>query len=298
MKRTTLSTIFEFSRLVALSLALAVNTSAFAQKQAAKAAGPQQARLVLGVNEGGSGSASATDIVFRYEEFRQIVEKALGTLVILAPVRELKALRNSLETGAYSLVLLRPADIAAEAVRDYGYQAIVVSKEPAYTLFIVNKDSPLKTIADVKGKSIVTPERYGYQWRVASAMMRDSNISIVKEQVRIMLDQAAIGWSMESGFYDVGVVSTFSAVGRTWEKNGGRVIARTPELPNTPLIASPKISAAQIRKLRAALVPIESTESGVAILKKMGVAGGFKEASSQTFIDLIKWLGDMETPKN
>jgi len=96
----------------------------------------------------------------------------------------------------------------------------------------------------------------------------------------------------------VGVVSTFSGVGRTWEKNGGRVIARSPELPNTPFIGSPKISAAQIRKLRAALVPIESTESGVAILKKIGVAGGFKEASSQTFIDLIKWLGEMETPKN
>ncbi len=291
MKRTLLSTISEFSRLVTLSLALAVNASAFAQKQAAKGA----ERLVLGVNEGGSGSAPATDIVFRYEEFKQVVEKALGAPVILVPVRELKALRRSLETGAYSLVLLRPADIAAEAVRDYRYQAVVVSKEPAHTLFIVQKDSPLKTIADVKGKSIVTPERYGYQWRVAGAMMRDSNISIAKERVRIMLDQAAIGWSMEGGFYDVGVVSTFSGVGRTWEKNGGRVIARSPELPNTPLIASPKISAAQIRKLRAALVLIESTESGLAILKKIGVTGGFKEASSQAFIDLIKWLGDMET---
>ncbi len=290
MKKTLLSTISEFSRLVTLSLALAVNASAFAQKQAAKGA----ERLVLAVNEGGSGSAPATDIVFRYEEFKHVVEKALGAPVILAPVRELKALRRSLETGAYSLVLLRPADIAAEAVRDYGYQPVVVSKEPAHTLFIVKKDSPLKTIADVKGKSIVTPERYGYQWRVAGAMMRDNNISIAKEQVRIILDQAAIGWSMEGGFYDVGVVSTFSGVGRTWEKNGGRVIARSPELPNTPLIASPKISAAQIRKLRAALVLIESTESGVAILKKMGVADGFKEASSQAFIDLIKWLGDME----
>ncbi len=290
MKKTLLSTISEFSRLVTLSLALAVNASAFAQKQAAKGA----ERLVLAVNEGGSGSAPATDIVFRYEEFKHVVEKALSAPVILAPVRELKALRRSLETGAYSLVLLRPADIAAEAVRDYGYQPVVVSKEPAHTLFIVKKDSPLKTIADVKGKSIVTPERGGYQWRVASAMMRDNNISIAKEQVRIILDQAAIGWSMEGGFFDVGVVSTFSGVGRTWEKNGGRVIARSPELPNTPLIASPKISAAQIRKLRAALMLIESTESGVAILKKMGVADGFKEASSQAFIDLIKWLGDME----
>src|SRR6266704_792855 len=250
MKKAIFSTIFECFRLAIFSLVLAVNTSAFAQKQAAKGA----ERLVLAINEGGSGSAPATDIIFRYEEFKQVVGKALGAPVILAPVRDLKSLRDSLKTRSYSLVLLRPADIAAEAVRNYGYQ-----------------------------------------WRVASAMMRDSNIFIAKEQVRIILDQAAIGWSMEGGFYDVGVVSTFSGAGRTWEKNGGRVIARSRELPNTPFIASQKISAAQIQKLRAALVTIESTESGLAILKKIGVVGGFKEApSSQAFIDFINWLGDIE----
>ncbi len=295
MKKAIFSTIFECFRLAIFSLVLAVNTSAFAQKQAAKGA----ERLVLAINEGGSGSAPATDIIFRYEEFKQVVGKALGAPVILAPVRDLKSLRDSLKTRSYSLVLLRPADIAAEAVRNYGYQPIVVSKEPAHTLFIVKKDSPLKTIADVRGKSLVTPERYGYQWRVASAMMRDSNIFIAKEQVRIILDQAAIGWSMEGGFFDVGIVSTFSGVGRNWEKNGGRVIARSRELPNTPFIASQKISAAQIQKLRAALVTIESTKSGLAILKKIGVVGGFKEApSSQAFIDFINWLGDIEAPKD
>ena len=291
MKKAIFSTSFEFSRLAILSLVLAVNASAFAQKQAAKGT----ERLVLAINEGGSGSATATDIIFRYEEFKKVMEKALGASVTLIALRDMTSLRHSMATGV-SFVLARPADVAAEGIRDHGYQAVVVSKEPAHALFIVNKDSPLKTIADVKGKNILTPDRYAYMWRIANAMMRDNKISIANEQVRSMSDQAAIGWSMERGFFDVGVVASFSGVGRTWEKNGGRVIARSPELPNTPLIASPKISAAQIQKLRAALVSLESTESGVAILKKIGVAGGFKEASSQTFIVLIKWLGDLETP--
>jgi ABC-type phosphate/phosphonate transport system substrate-binding protein len=127
-------------------------------------------------------------------------------------------------------------------------------------------------------------------------MMRDNRISLEKERVRSMGDQAAIGWSMEGHFFDVGVVSSISSVGRTWEKNGGRVLARSPEVPNTPIIASPKISAAQIQRLRAALVALESTESGAAILKQIGI-NGFREVSSQTFLDLLKWLGDLETPK-
>jgi ABC-type phosphate/phosphonate transport system substrate-binding protein len=161
----------------------------------------------------------------------------------------------------------------------------------------VNKNSPLKSIADVKGKSIVTPDRYAYMWRIANAMMRDNKIQMHNEQVRTMRDQAAIGWSMEGGFFDVGVVASFSGVGRAWEKKGGRVLARSPELPNTPMIASPKVSAVQIEKLRAALVSLDSAKNGPAILKSIGVPG-FKEASSQSLLELIAWLGPLETPKD
>ncbi len=295
MKKAIFSTIFEFSRLAILSLVLAVNTSAFGQKQAAKDAGGQS-RLTFAISEGGSGNLSATDILFRYEDFNKVVEKALGAPVTLVALRDIKTLRSSVATGAHALVMSRPADVLAEAVRDYGYQVVVASKEPARALFIVNKDSPLKSIADIKGKSIVVPDRYAYMWRIANAMMRDNKISMADERIRSINDQAAIGWSMEKGFFDVGVVASFSGVGRTWEKNGGRVIARSPEVPNMPLIASPKVSAARVQKLRAALVSLESTESGQAILKHMGVVG-FKEAPTQTFIDLTKWLGDLETSK-
>jgi len=173
----------------------------------------------------------------------------------------------------------------------------VSSTEPAHAIFIVRKDSPLTKITDIKGKSIVTPDRYAYMWRIANAMMRDSKISITNEQVRTMSDQAAIGWSMESGFFDVGVVASYSGVGRSWEKNGGRVIARSPEVPNTPLIASPKVSSAQVQKLRTALVSLDSTQGGPAILKTIGITG-FKEASSTSLVDLIAWLGDLESSKS
>jgi phosphonate transport system substrate-binding protein len=295
MKRATFSTTYEFSGLAILTLVLALNTNAFAQKQTVKEA-EKQGRVVLAINEGASGNLTATDVLFRYEEFKPVLEKALGAPVTLVAVRSAKELRNGVATGTYTLVMSRPADVLAEAIRDHGYQAVVTAKEPAYALFIVANNSPLKTIADIKGKKIVTPDRYAYMWRIANAMMRDNSLSLEGEQVRNMGDQAAIGWSMEERFFDVGVVSSTSGVGRTWEKKGGRVLARSREVPNTPIIASPKISAAQVQKLRVTLVALESTESGAALLKRMGV-NGFREASSQTFLDLLKWLGDLEAGK-
>ena len=296
MKKAIFSTIFEFSRVAILSLVLAVNASAFAQKKQATKAVERQGRVVLAINEGAAGSLTATDITFRYEQFKPVVENALGAAVVVVAVRSTKELRSALATGAYTLVMSRPADVLAEAIRDHGYQAVVAAKEPAYALFIVNKNSPLKTLADIKGKSIVTPDRHAYMWRIANAMLRDNSLSLEKEKVRNMGDQAAIGWSLEESFFDVGVVSSISGVGRNWEKKGGRVLARSREVPNTPIIASPKISAAQIQRLRATLVALESTESGAAVLKKIGVSG-FKETSSQTFLDLLRWLGDLEAGK-
>jgi ABC-type phosphate/phosphonate transport system substrate-binding protein len=270
--------------------ALAASAGVFAQKSGPKG---DQGQLIFAINEGGSGNLDATEIFLRWEDFTKIAEKALGVRVTMVAVRDIQVLQRSVETGAYALVLSRPADVLAQAVRDYGYNPVVVSREPAHALFIVNKDSPLKTITDVRGKRIVTPDRYAYMWRIANAMLRDNKITMAREQVKAMRDQAAIAWSMENNFFDVGVVASFSPAGRTWEKKGGRVIAISPEVPNTPLIASRRISAAQVVKLRDTLVALDSTEDGKAVLKRVNIAA-FKPVSSQVFIDLLNWLGPLE----
>jgi len=257
---------------------------------------PQTARerLILAVNEGGASNTDASEILLRYEDLGRVIEKALRSPVSIVAVRERKVLEDGIKRGAYALVLTRPVDLPAEAVRDYRYQPVVSAKEASQTIFIVRKDSPLRSLADVKGKNIVTPDLYSAMWRVANAMLRDNNINLSQEKVRAMRDQAAIGWSMENGFFDVGVVNSISPVGRTWEKKGGRVLARSPEFPNMPLIASPKLSKAQVAAVRAALIALDSTEGGPAILKKAGVSG-FKDTPSKEYVDLLAWLGDAST---
>jgi phosphonate transport system substrate-binding protein len=271
-----------------LAPAFAICATALAQAQ------PAPTSLVLAINEGGSGNADAADILFRYQEFGEAVEKALRVKVSIVNARGRDRLKENLKNHSYALLLARPNDVPAEAVRDFGYQPVVSAKEPYQTLIIVVKNSPIKTIADVKGKTILTPDQYSNMWRAANAMLRDNKIDMGKETVRSMRDQAAIGWSLENGFFDVGVVNSVSGVGRSWEKNGGRVIARSRDQINMPMIASPKVSPAQVERLRAAIIALDSTESGQAILKKIGMPGGFKETPRQAFIDFLAWLGDLD----
>lgn len=273
-------------------LAIGAGANAMAQKPAAHA-GP---RITLAVNEGGAANADYLDIVYRYEEFGQMVGATLKVQVAIVAVRNRDRLQENLKKQAYELLLARPNDVPALAVRDFGYRPVATAKEPYRTLFIVPKGSPLTTIADVKGKTIVTPDQYSNMWRAANAMLRDNKIDMSKESVRAMRDQAAIAWSLENRFFDVGVVNSASAAGRSWEKNGGRVIARSPDQINMPFIASPSLTDAQLLKLRAAILALPTTESGQAILKKIGLPAGFKETPRDEFVAFLKWLGDEVKP--
>src|SRR6266581_3278949 len=223
MKPSLLYQSLKFARFAVFSLALGAGTSALAQKPAAANSQP---KILLAINEGGAANADATETILRFQELSRVVEKTLRLPVTIVAVRDRNSLLTALQRQAYALLLARPNDVPAQAIRD----------------------------------------------------------------------QAAIGWSMENGFFDVAVVNSVSATGRTWEKNGGRVIARSPELPNMPLIASPELSAAQVAKLRAALVALDSSENGKAMLKKIGLTG-FKETSPQVFLDFLKWLGELEVAK-
>jgi phosphonate transport system substrate-binding protein len=269
---------------------------ALAQKQAAKPA-ETQARLTLAVNEGGAANADAAETLFKYQEIADLVEKVMRRQVVIVAVRDRTKLKNALKKNDYALLLARPNDVPAEAIRDNGYQAIAMAKEPSQTLLIVPKNSTLKNIADIKGKTIVTPDQYSNMWRVANAMLRDNNVIMANEKVKSMRDQAAIGWSMENAFYDVGVINSISGVAKSWEKNGGRVLARSRELPNMPFIASPEVTPEQVEKLRAAVVALDTTDAGKAVLKKIGLTG-FQPANARVFLDFLAWIGDLEVAKN
>jgi hypothetical protein len=64
-----------------------------------------------------------------------------------------------------------------------------------------------------------------------------------------------------------------------------------------PMIASPQISNEEVARIRAALIALDSSESGNAILKKIGLTG-FQYTTAKVFVDFLDWLGDLEAAKN
>ena len=75
-------------------------------------------RITFAVNEGAAGNLDYMDILFRYEELGELLQKVLGAPVIVVSVRNRDRLQENLKKRAYKLLLSRPNDVPAQAVRD------------------------------------------------------------------------------------------------------------------------------------------------------------------------------------
>src|ERR1041385_3936847 len=79
--------------------ALTAFAAAFAHGQ------PAPTSIVFAINEGGSGNADAADILFRYQEFGEVVEKALRVKGSIVNARGRARLKENMKNHSYGLRL-------------------------------------------------------------------------------------------------------------------------------------------------------------------------------------------------
>jgi phosphonate transport system substrate-binding protein len=275
--------------LVSAVLAAVVACTSFAATAQSK--GAQEQRILFAVNEGAAGLQDASEIFLKYEEFMGFVSKALGKKVLFHLARDFKSLDAGMKNGTYQLVMVRPANFAAQAVRNYQYNLVVATKGGIAPHFIVRKDSALASLKDLRGLKVAMPEEHAYMALIARAMLREQGIDLKRDlEPTFHRDQAVIGHAVEMGIVDVGIVASVSKVAAEWDKKGGRTALKGETRIVMPVIASPSVSTEDVMKLRAALLNLEKSDDGKRLLKTIG-SPGFEERRTQELIDLLSWLG-------
>jgi ABC-type phosphate/phosphonate transport system substrate-binding protein len=274
--------------LSAVCVAALTCTSSAALAQAKPAT---QEKLLFAINEGASGLQDASEIFLKYEEFMGYLGKALGKKIIFHLARDFKSLDHGMQNGTYQLVFVRPANIAAQAVRNYSYSLVVATKGGAAPYFIVGQASSVKTIRDLKGARIALPDENAYMTLLAQAMLREHGLDLRRDlQPSFHHDQAVIGHAVEMGMADVGVVNSQAKIAAEWDKKGGRTPIKGDVRIIGPIIASPAVSNDDLQKLRAALIGLDKTDEGKRMLKSIGVPG-FEQRAPEELLTLLQFLG-------
>ncbi len=292
-----MTTVHQF--FVAISVAL-VATSAQAQtpaKAKAQTESPapvqSQTTLTLGVSEGTSGGLDHASAISKYGGLADVIGRAIKRKVQVVFVREFAGLDEGVRTGRLDLVLARPSDYPARAMRDHGYQFVASAQPDGYCLIVTRKDSPVQSILQGKGTRWVMPELVSYMSKFCTAELRDRGIVVAREKVQYVREQGAVTFYVEHRFADIGAIASYSGPAKSLEKSGLRVLHKSRAQPYFPLVAGKRISPDQVRAIQAELTALPLSDTGRDVLKTVAIQS-FDIGSKERLSGLLDWLGTCE----
>jgi ABC-type phosphate/phosphonate transport system substrate-binding protein len=264
--------------------------SALALGQGLPAVAQDARPLSLAVSEGTSGGIDAATARKKYAPLADRLSAALGRKVEVAFVREFAALEEGMRDGKFDFVIARPSDYPARGLRDYRYQYVANAEPEGHCMLVVRADSPVKSVADLRGKTFVLPEEVAYMTRFCRAELRDKGIDLSKESVFYVREQGAIPFGLEKGIADVGGLASYSGAVRKWRESGQRILHESVGQPYMPVVGHPGLSPGDIAKARQVLVGLSSDEAGQAFLRQLGITG-FSASEEDRLRKLLGWLG-------
>ena len=255
------------------------------------AASPWAQALVFAVNEGVSYRVPIEEIRGRYAAIAADLSKILKQPVTIEPIGDYPTLRKGLAAKSYDLAMVHPAHLSIQAIKESGYKLVVVTKGfQKYTAnFLVKADSPLKSLADLKGMKLGAPDEDSITAWMVRATLRDANVDPKGMAITYTRYQDAVPFFVENSLTTAGATAS-NALVKAWVAKGGKVLAQSKPVPIKHIIAGPSLNAEQIDKVREYLVALDSTDEGKKKLEPTKYIG-FERYDEAAMLAIGTWLG-------
>jgi ABC-type phosphate/phosphonate transport system substrate-binding protein len=272
---------------------------AFAASLAAAVAHAQPAELVFAVTEGVTYQATPKEIRDKFAPIAQVIATATGRRVRTVLVPAYDDARAGLKAQEFDVAFLHPAHIPMAEIKAGRYKAIAWTQGfTEYTAsMLMNANQTLKTMEDLKGHTVVTPDPDSITAWMVRAMFRVDKIATTDARepspstVRVITTryQDAVPFYLEYNFAQVGVTAS-NAVVKSWTDKGGKVLLKSRPVPIKQFIVSSKLPPAEAQKIRDALIGLKDAKGGQAALDTVGYKG-FVPPNPEVEAAVIAWLG-------
>lgn len=276
-------------RLAALLVSLALAGPAFAQP----------GDLVFAVTEGVTYQATPKEIRDKFAPIAQVIATATGRRVRTVLVPAYDDARAGLKAQEFDVAFLHPAHVPMAEIKAGRYKAIAWTQGfTEYTAsMLMNANQSLKSMEDLKGRTVVTPDPDSITAWMVRAMFRTEKITTTDAReptpstVRVITTryQDAVPFYLEYNFAHVGVTAS-NAVVKGWTDKGGKVLLKSRPVPIKQFIVSTKMPPAEQQKIRDALLTLKDAKGGQAALDTVGYRG-FVPPNPEVENAVIAWLG-------
>ena len=270
-----------------LALALALAAPAWAQD------------LVFAVTEGVTYQATPKEIRDKFAPLAEVLAKATGRRVRTVLVPAYNDARAGLAKQEFDVAFLHPAHVPMAEIKAGRYKAVAWTQGfTEYTASVlIPGATPLKSMQDLNGRTLVTPDPDSITAVMVRAMFRGEKLTATADRepppnaVRVITTryQDAVPFYIENGFAQAGVTAANSVV-KSWTEKGGKVLVKSRPVPIKQFIVSTKLPADEQQRIREALLTLRDSKPGRDALETVGYRG-FVAPNPELEAATIAWLG-------
>jgi len=237
---------------------------------------------------------SEKEMVEGFTPLASYLEKELGVKVTLVVPKDFDTWTKEAKAGAYDLAYTNPYLYVAVKKDVKDANAVVIASEPdsgkeLFGTIIVKKDSPIKTIADLKGKTIAATDpgsagAYLVQMlMLQKAKLKKDDVKLIFEKKRDPVAQAVLDGKADAGFVRDDDVEKLKAGADKFRK-----LEVSDAIPNWPIMIAKKMDPAMAAKVADALKKL--TPGSLKAITTLAPAkiDGFVPTSDKEFAVMIE----------
>jgi phosphonate transport system substrate-binding protein len=192
-----------------------------------------------------------------YGPFKAAFEKAAGMTIEFFPVSGRTAAVEAMNADQIDIALVGPAEYVVFNARLKSQPVVVWTRPNYFSSLVVLDDSPVKTLADLKGKKISFGEIGSTSQHLGPAqILKDASMVYGRDYEPVFLKLNVAAEALLRG--DLGAIGMnqthFDRISKAFPDRKFRKLADGRPLPNDLIIASAKVKPEAVARVRKAFV--------------------------------------------
>jgi phosphonate transport system substrate-binding protein len=222
--------------------------------------------LILGIHP----YLPATEIHTRFQPLADYLGKILGKPIAIRVGRDYEDHIHAVGVKTVDIAFMGPAQYI-KLVDEYGQRPLLArlevnGKPELFGAIVVRQDSPLKTLADIKGHSFAFGDPDSTMSHIVpQGMLQEAGVPLsVLSTYKFLGAHKNVALGVLAGDYDAGAVKM--EVLEEYASRGLRLLAKSPGVSEHLLVANPDMPGDQIEALRNALLNLKNAAEGERIM--------------------------------
>ena len=215
---------------------------------------------------------SSRALLIEHAPLKQFLEQRLSLTIHLASAQDPHRFTGRLMRGDFDFALV-PPHLARLVQKEHGFLPLQAIKTDFYALLLVNKAEPVNVVADLKGREVHFPHHLSLVSLQVERYLQAQGL-VPRQQLKLRYYNTDNNAVLALAGAREGAAATSRTVFERMPqdiRSSMRILGSTASVTSLVFVAHPRMPAARLAALRAALDEFPYSEAGMNFLQGRGM---------------------------